>query len=656
MTMLSVRREVGEFRKRYKWMALFAILCFLAILGRLIELQLLDHDRWAAEARNNITKRLALPATRGIIRDRRGRTIADNRPAYSIYLSPALLREEHVKRLGNLLQLSPSALRAFKARLAAVPASRRTRTLRMFEDVTRDQYAALETHKHELPGVHTVVVPVRAYPFGKIGAHAIGFLNEVSAEDLRRRKGQGYRAGQRIGRAGIEAAWESYLRGHDGSLRTIVDVRGQEIAPNKQTVVTDKHEPMPGRDLQLTLDMELMQTLERAFQQYPSGAAVVVETSTGYVRALFSKPAYDLNEMSGRLTQARARELEHDPFRPLIDKTIYESYFPGSTFKPVSAAAALQAGGFDGGQRFRCMGAHLLGRRAFRCSHTHGEIDLIGAIAGSCNVYFYRLGQLIGLDLLAQYGRAFGLGEPTGIGINTETDGFIPDRAWYLARNQGRYHVGFTLNAAIGQGNTRVTVLQLAMLYAALANGGTLYVPQLVAQVREPGGEVIAAFQPKVKRQIPIDRKNLKIIQKGMLQAVNTPSGTAYDARMPDGIMVAGKTGTAQVASRPKAADQGHSSWYFRRSHAWFAGYAPADDPQLAVTVLVEHGGDGGKHAAPIATAVLNAALQRRPSRSASRSAQDGAAAADVSASQRRTPLSHSLSRVNHGAITRTAR
>lgn len=611
MTMLSVRREVGEFRKRYKWMAAFAITCFLAILGRLIQLQLLEHGRWQGEAQSNITKRITLPATRGILRDREGRVVADNRPAYSVYVSPQQLQPDEAERLAVLLQLTPSETQAFKLRLAAVPARRRSRTLRMFEEISRDQYAAVETHKHELPGVYTVVVPVRTYPYGAIGAHAVGFLNEVNADDLRRLRGQGYHAGQRIGRSGLEAAWESYLRGHDGELRTVVDVRGQEPSGRKPSTVAKRREPVPGRDLQLTLDMELMQAIEQLFRDYPSGAAVVVETATGNVRALFSKPAYDLNEMSGRLTRARASALEQDPFRPLIDKTIYESYFPGSTFKPITAIAALQSREITGDERYRCAGVYPLGKRKFRCSHVHGEVDLAFALAGSCNVYFYRLGQLVGLDRLAELSRAFGLGQPTGVGINTETDGFIPDRSWYMDRNQGRYHSGFTLNAAIGQGNTRVSVLQMAMLYAALANGGTLHVPQLVAQLREPGGEIISRFSPKVRRRIPVDGEHLALIHRGMLGVIHSPLGTAYDASAKRSVQVAGKTGTAQVAQRSGAVEtQDEHRWYFRRSHAWFAGYAPAEAPELAIAVLVEHGGDGGKHAAPIAISALEAALK----------------------------------------------
>ena len=611
MTILSVRREVSEFRKRYKWMALFAMVCFLGIASRLVYLQVIDYRHWAAEARQNVTKRVRLPATRGVIVDRHGRVVADNRPAYNLFVTPQLLADADVELLGKLMHLSDVEMLDFREKLAAVPERRRSHMLKMFDDITRDQYAAIETYKRELPAVQTVVVPVRTYPFEGLGAHAIGFLNEVSAEDLERLEGQNYRAGQHVGRSGIEKAWESYLRGHDGELKIVVDVQGREFkGENRLRKRSERKEPVPGRNLRLTLDMGIMRSVQRAFGGRPSGAAVVVDVRTGYVRALYSKPGYDLNEMSGRLTHKRAQEFEEDPFRPLIDKSIYESYFPGSTFKPISALAALQEGILDSSERYECTGYYELGNRKFRCGHVHGEIDLHKAIAQSCNVYFYRLGQQVGLDRLAEYARDFGLGEPTGLGINTEAGGFIPTRDWYKEHYGQHYRLGFTLNAAIGQGNTRVTVIQLAMVYAAIANGGTLHVPQLVEAIENPDGTTVAHFEPKIRRQVHVDPQHLATVMDGMNGVVNEYGGTAFDERIEGGVVVAGKTGTAQVSQRRlRPGDDPKRAWFFRRSHAWFAGYAPADDPQLAIVVLVEHGGDGGKHAAPIAIQVLQEAL-----------------------------------------------
>jgi len=254
----------------------------------------------------------------------------------------------------------------------------------MFTDIKREQLASLETHGRDLPGVRVIAVPVRTYPFKALAGHTLGFVNEVNAEDLERYPERGYRAGDTIGRSGIERAWESYLRGHDGELTLVVDVRGDEQTqgPHRQ-MREQRRDPVPGRNLKLTLDMDMMRSIERAFRGHPSGSAVVVDINTGRVRALYSTPSYDLNEMSAGLTHARYAEIEGNPFRPLIDKTVYESYFPGSTFKPISALAALGDNILQTSTRFECPGYYELGKRRFRCSHVHGEVDMRSAIVQS---------------------------------------------------------------------------------------------------------------------------------------------------------------------------------------------------------------------------------------------------------------------------------
>lgn len=611
MTLLSQRREVGEFRKRYKWMALAVLGSFAVLLARVVQLQLIEHEEWARVARENITKTIVLPATRGIIRDARGRIVATNRPSYDVYVTPQLLDPSRdVARIAELLGLDTRERAEFEERLARIPARRRTHQIEMFTDITREQLAAIETHGNELPGVDVVAVPVRSYPFGSLGAHAVGYLNEVSAEDIARHEGQGYRAGDQIGRTGMEHAWEGYLRGRRGFRRVLVDVRGheQDVPPTDSHSNEPMHrEPVPGRDLTLALDMELMQSIERAFRGHPSGAAVVVDARTGRVRALFSKPAYDLNEMSGRLSPDRFRELNEDPFRPLIDKTLYESYFPGSTFKPISALAALGDHVLDPSQRVECVGFYTLGNRRFRCTQSHGEVDMRKALVRSCNVYFYKLAEQVGIDRLARYANMFGLGTPTGIGINSEAGGTITTREWYERQGgSARYRLGFALNAAIGQGNTRATLLQLAMAYGAIANGGTLYVPQIVERVSGPDGSVIEEFEPRIRRRVSIDAAHLAFVIDGLFGVVNEEDGSAFESRIDGGVPVAGKTGTAQIGRRrPRPDEDPRRAWFFNRSHAWFAGFAPANDPEVVIIVLVEHGGAGGRNAAPIAMQVL---------------------------------------------------
>ena len=616
MIMLSQRREVGEFKKRYKWMALVVLLSFAGLSARVVQLQLVQHDEWAAVARENITKTISLPATRGLVRDTRGRVVATNRPSYHVYVTPQLIDPDRdIARVAELMGMTPQERADFRRRLDAVPLRRRTHQILMFQDISRDQLAALETHETELPGVDVLSVPVRTYPFETLGAHAIGYLNEVSAEDLERLDGQGYRAGDRIGRMGVEKAWESFLRGRRGFRRILVDARGRRQEDRRlrgdPQVREEFREPSPGRDLVLTLDMDLMRTIQRTFRGHPSGAVVVVDVKSGRIRALYAKPSYDLNEMSGRLSQETYREMTEDPFRPLIDKTIYESYFPGSTFKPISAIAALDSEVLDTSFRVECPGYYQVGSQKMKCTSSHGEIDMHGALVQSCNVYFWKLAEQVGLERLNRYAREFGLGERTGVGINSESKGFLASREWY-EEHYGRFRVGYTLNTAIGQGNTRTTLLQLALAYAALANGGTLYAPQLVESIQSPDGDVIEEFPPRVRRTIDVGAQHLAVTVQALRGVVNEQSGTAFDARIEDGITVAGKTGTAEVARGARRVRDPRRAWYFNRSHAWFAGFAPAEDPEVALVVLVEHGGAGGKTAAPLAIQILQDYLGAR--------------------------------------------
>lgn len=617
MSLLSVRREVGEFRKRYRWMALFVVSVFTVLLGRMMQLQVVRHEEYAEIARENITKTIPLIATRGIVRDRAGRVVISNRASWDVYLTPMNLEEDRVPLIEELLGLTPAERIDFEERLAAVPERRRSHSIRFFTDVSRESLAALETHASDLAddrgrtAIDVVATPVRTYPFHALSAHAIGYLNEISAEQLVDLRPAGYRSGDLVGRTGIERAWENILRGRRGYRRMPVDAQNHviedEVLESDEPTLVD---PVPGRDLTLTLDMELMRIVERAFRGHPSGGAVVVDVRTGAVRALFSKPSYDLEAWSRGLSNSDYAYLRDDPFRPLIDKTLYETYFPASTFKPFSALAALEEGIMDPGTRVYCDGGYTFGRSRPRCTGRHEEVDLRSALVQSCNVYFYRLAELTGIDRISRMAQDFGLGRRSGIGINAEAAGFVPTREWYESRNA--WQGGIALNVAIGQGDTRVTLVQLAMAYAAIANGGTLYVPQLVERVSTPDGTTVEEFEPRVRRRVHADPANLERIVDGLYGVVNDASGTAYGARIEDGIAIAGKTGTAQLTGRIRSESDVERDEYHRRAHAWFAGFAPVEDPELAIVVLIEHGGPGGRYAAPVAIQILEEYLGTR--------------------------------------------
>lgn len=608
MRFLTNQGETSEFRRRYRWMLSICSIAFGILAFRLFYLQIVRGGHYEVESENNFVRTVELPSTRGIVRDRAGRVIAENRPSYNVYVTPQFFDEKRgLPRLADYLGLGPEEARALGERIHNVTGLKRFQQVLAREDINRDQLATLETHKQELSGVQVVAVPIRSYPFGSVAAHALGYMNEVSAEELEELRGRGYRPGDRIGRTGIERAWESYLRGHRGWQKFVVDARGVKKASHVLDRITgeQRQEPVPGQDLRLTIDMELQRAIDRAFRGQPAGAAMVVDVHTGQVLAAYSKPSFDLNLMTSGVTVAQARELTDDPYRPLIDKTLYENYFPGSTFKVVSALAGLEDGIVTPRDQIVCNGWHEFGRRTFRCSHAHGMVDLESAIVQSCNVFFYKLAEQVGMDRIARYAFDLGFGRRTGIGLNAENPGFIPTRAWYARHYPNAFRLGFTLNAAIGQGNTKVNLLQLALAYAAIANGGSLYVPQIVENVSEPGGRIVQELGPRLRRRLQVSPEHLALMRHALVGVVQNPGGTAYENRLED-VTVAGKTGTAQVAHRaPRPGEDRRQAWYQSRDHAWFAGYAPAEDPRIAIVVLVEHGGNGGRNAAPLAMRII---------------------------------------------------
>jgi penicillin-binding protein 2 len=337
---------------------------------------------------------------------------------------------------------------------------------------------------------------------------------------------------------------------------------------------------------------------------------VVVEVNSGRILAMASKPSFDPAVLSGRLTREQALELYDNPYHPMLDKVVMGSYFPGSTYKVVDAVAALEERLVDTQEYIYCKQFHEYGRKsAFRCTGHHGPMNFHSAIVQSCNIYFYHMGERIGMNRLSRYARDFGLGTPTGLGLNGEIGGFIPTRAWYAKHMPEGFRIGNTLNAAVGQGNVTVTPLQLTMLYAAIANGGKLYLPQLVDRVEAEGGRVVVRYPPQLRRRVQASERTLQLVRAGLRGVVAEPGGTAHVAWTGD-LPMAGKTGTAQVIKKDMKKKDPKEWWRFN-DHAWFAAYAPHDAPEIAVVVLIEHGGNAGKVAAPIAMKIAREYFQR---------------------------------------------
>jgi len=597
-----------ELHKRLRWVALVVIAAFALRIGRLWQLQVMRGDSYFERTVSNVVKERYLPSVRGKIVDSKGVSLADNRPAFNIYATPKLLTPEAKGELERMLGLSDDEIAKIGERLAVGKKRDPKMPILVLEDQGRDRAALVEQAKARLPGVEVHHEPYRYYPQGDLAAHLIGYMTQMTADEADRLTAQGYDPSDLIGRYGLESAWENYLRGKRGVEHYAVDARGQRL--DDKTVANLIHgerviDAVPGANLVLTIDSDLQKLAEKAVSRVAAAAIVVVEVKTGRVKAVVSKPSFDPNVMTGHLTHAEYTLLMQDPRKPFIDKALRATYPPGSIFKFVTALAALEDGQAAEDENMFCTGEYNLAGTHSRCHGTHEKTDLLKAIQKSCDIYFWNLAQRIGLDRIAELARQFGMGAPTNLGINGDSGGRIPTKAWY--EQNGRYKIGYANNAAIGQGDVEVTVMQMAMAYAALANGGQLFVPQVVERVESYDGRPIVTYDPKVAMTVKVPTDALDTWKKGMWKVNNEPGGTAFDHGYSSVVQIMGKTGTAEVKKHHN--DHEHKDlekWNPNASHAWFAGWAPAEDPELVVITLIEHGGAGGTNAWPIAQRILD--------------------------------------------------
>lgn len=608
LTRLNTREELEVYQGRFKWAVVCFFVPFVALGIRLWQVQVAGHEQYQRKAENNLVRTVEIPADRGLVFDVNGDPIASNRPSYDVYITPRIFQKspEAMPLLREFLNISPDEAERILQKMGASNGQ----AFLARKDITRDQVAMIESNRMSLPGVEVRTQSHRHYPFNEYASHTIGFMNEISSEELEELEPYGYRPGDYVGRTGIERAWEAILRGSPGIKRQVVDAHGIPQGEEEAEELLGHYrivEPIPGRNLMLTLDMRLQEIIVDEFEGHESGAVVAVNPKDGSVLAMMSKPMFNPNSWTGRLSTEEKRRSDFDPFKPMIDKTT-QSYFPGSTFKLVSALAALDQGFIREDETLHCPGFYEFGKRRFHCwNHAgHGTVDLTDSLKHSCDVYYYKLGEKLGMNTLAQYAYMFGFGERTGIGINNEQRGVVPTKDWHKKHSPEGFQHGFTLSTAVGQGDTRVTPLQLALSYGALANGGTLYYPRLVSHVEAAEGRTLFEYPARVRRRLEFPEDYLKQIGVGMAAVVNEPGGTSYKYRL-DYVAVAGKTGTAQVRgmdSQQIDADGGVTLRH--RDHAWFAAYAPVEDPTIALVVFVEHGGSGGKIAAPIAMRILD--------------------------------------------------
>ncbi len=600
-----------DLKRRFVWVGLAMVAGLVAIAVQLYRLQITQGEEYAAKSVANFVKEVRLRADRGLIKDRRGTILVDSRPSFDAFVTPAFCTNcavEVLPRLGELLGWDEATRKRVEDQVKQARRTAPFQPLPVRIDLTRDEYDRINARRDMLDGVEVVPVPHRNYRTGSIISHVLGYMNEINLDELEKLNAEGgrYALGDYIGRRGLERYFETTLRGTDGVRKEVVNARGKVIEElqdklGKDSVVSSR----PGNNLVLSLDMRLQEEAERAFPG-AAGTVVAVDVKTGFIRAVVSRPGFDPNLLTGRITPAQMASLAKDPLQPMINRLSADHFSPGSTFKVITALAAYKSGLFRPETTVNCPGGYRLGARTWRCHKDsgHGPVNGKTALQYSCDTWFYKVADTLGLDPIAEMGKALGLGSPTGIGVLAEVPGIMPSSEYHNKMSPGGYTKGMALNSAIGQGDDNVTPLQLAMVYAAIANGGTLLKPQLVERIEGLDGEVVRNFEPQVVNKVEIPEAHRKAVMEGLIAVVNEPGGTAYRQRLKD-IVVAGKTGTAQVATIGAVRLKTHQMDFFQRDHAWFAAIAPAHDPEIAVVVINEHGGHGGVDAAPAGMAVI---------------------------------------------------
>jgi penicillin-binding protein 2 len=616
--------EGRELRVRFFWLGGFFLAGLIVLAVNLYRLMVVRYDEFLALSKENQFKDVRVRAPRGQIKDRRGETLVDVRPSFDAFVTPAFCQKcaaEVLPRLGELLEWTPEELERAITSVRLTRGPQRYQPLAVAVDLSRDALDVLEAHLHELPGVEVERVPHRSYRTGSAMAHVLGYMNEVTQDELTRLNSSSssdrapYALGDYIGRRGVERAYEIDLRGKDGWRKEVVNARGEVMRDAQGRILsTDEITPVAGNSVVLSIDARLQAEAELAFPG-EAGSIVVMEAKTGFILALVSRPGFDPNVLTGRVSSTQLAAMAKDPLQPMVFRAAAQHYSPGSTFKPITLLAALNSGSFTAHSGTTCGGGYNLGARRWRCHKEsgHGPVQARQALQWSCDTYFYKVADTLGIDPIAAEGKAFGLGAATNLGVAAEVPGIMPDSHWHDRVTPGGYTKGMALNTAIGQGDVNVTPLQLAVLYAALGNGGDVFQPQVVRRVESPTGQLVRDFQPNLVRHVPMTEEQHQVVVDALTAVVNEPGGTAYRSRLKD-VVVAGKTGTAQVARLGEKRLKKQQMEYFARDHAWFAAFAPAKDPEIAVVVLNEHGGHGGSDAAPAASRVIARYFELRKS------------------------------------------
>jgi penicillin-binding protein 2 len=546
MPMMVGKSTAGrDLRTRFIVAGVIMAVLMLLLAGRLYSLQISRGEEYAAKSFDNYVKETRVPADRGMILDNRGRILVDNRPSYNVTLTPAFCQpsgapkgyclDEVLPKLATYLSLTADEVDRVTEQYRSARGLKRFRDFVVKMDVDLDALDRLEANRLELAGVDIVAAPHRRYRFGTVAAHVLGYMNEVTGEELEafEKKGiSGYQLGDYIGRRGVERRFESELRGEDGWLKTVVDAKGRRIMASGHLLDNANRltPPKSGDNLVLSISLPLQEVAEKAFESAAAGAVVAVDVNTGFLLAVVSKPAYDPNKLTGRISRDELKAISEDPLEPLIFRAAQAHYHPGSTYKVVTALAGLHDQAINRSTIFSCNGGYSLGKRRWRCwkDSGHGPLDLHHALMHSCDTYFYALSDRMGIDPIANMAHQLGFGRVPGLDLSPEAPGIVPSTEYHNRVTPGGYTKGLALNTSIGQGDNNVSPLQLAMAYAAIANGGTLYKPQIVRRIEDINGNLIRSIDPIVVGKLDVRPEHLQLVRDGLRAVVNDPGGTAY--------------------------------------------------------------------------------------------------------------------------------
>ncbi|MFH1980870.1 MAG: penicillin-binding protein 2 [Pseudomonadota bacterium] len=592
------------FRMRLTGLVVITIAAFIVLFVRLVYLQVIVGEEMQRFSLNNRIRLQNLDPQRGLIFDRNGTLLVDNRPAFdlSIITKDAKPVDVTLSKLAHYTGIPIAELNKRYRKHRRVGAYT---PIPLKQDIGRDMLATIEVHKFDLPGIVVNVKPRRHYIEAQNAAHLIGYLSEISADELRSENYTGRQPGDFIGKSGVEKLYDTYLTGEHGGQQVEVDATGRIVRVIK--VVAAK----PGNNIFLTLD-HAVQIKAESLLHGSAGAAVAIDPNSGRILAMASSPSFNQNVFVDGMSTEDWQALISNPNHPMENKAIQGQYPPASTFKIVTAMAALEEDAIDAATTVRCPGYFTFGDRTFRCwkKTGHGTLEVVQAIAQSCDVFFYQAGVKLGVDRLAWHAKAFGLGSITGIGFENENSGLIPTAAWKLKRFGIPWQQGETLSIAIGQGYNLVTPLQMAVVVGAIGNGGARYRPLVVDAIKTPDGKTIFQELPELVGRINVSPVNLALVRQGLFEVVNGAHGTARGIRS-KAYAISGKTGTAQLVSRQGDEDgDGAEDETGIKDHAWFVAYAPSEAPRIAVAVIVEHGEHGSSAAAPIAQEMIAAFLK----------------------------------------------